>query len=97
MVKKSNNLKVCSHVLYFVLQCQLLFTSYKFNYDVIYVARDNNMHFNKHVLRCRYFFIYKMFTFRSPDRGAPSEQLLFCKKQYFLLAKIYNHTPTIVV
>ena len=24
-------------------------------------------------------FIYKMFTFRSPDRGASSEQLLFCK------------------
>ena len=42
-------------------------------------------------------FIYKMFTFRSPDRGASSEQLLFCKKQYFILARIYNHTPTIVV
>ena len=32
------------------------------------------------------FFIYKMFTFRSPDRGASSKQLLFCKKQYFILA-----------
>ena len=42
-------------------------------------------------------FIYKMFTFRFPDRGASSEQLLFCKKQYFVLARIYNHTPTIVV
>ena len=42
-------------------------------------------------------FIYKMFTFRSPDRGASSEQLLFCKKQYFILVRIYNHTPTIVV
>ena len=43
------------------------------------------------------FFIYKMFTFRSPDRGASSEQLLFCKKQYFIPARIYNHIPTIVV
>ena len=38
-----------------------------------------------------------MSTFRSPDRGASSEQLLFCKKQYFILARINNHTPTIVV
>ena len=34
-------------------------------------------------------FIYKMFTFLSPDRGASSEHsYFFAKKQYFILARI---------
>ena len=43
-------------------------------------GRHHLFHFNKHVLRCRYFFIYKMFTFRSPDRGA--------KRKHFVNKKI---------
>ena len=47
-----------------------------------------SQHFNKQVIRCRYFYLQNVYVSLPRPGSFFRTQLLFCKKQYFILAII---------